>query len=175
MRKYKGKLLIKPAKNSIKRFLGNIREAINSNKTAKTANLIRKLNPKIIGWSNYFRHVVAKKAFSYVDYCMFENLWRWIKRRHPTKNAGWRRKKYFRQDGLRGWVFYAVRLKNSKPKPMDLATASSIPIKRHVKIPAAATPYDPTYRDYFSKRKSSSNKMRKLIRKAKAIIGVSAI
>jgi len=35
---------------------------------AAAANkLIRQLNLKLRGWGNYYRHVVAKKAFSRVD------------------------------------------------------------------------------------------------------------
>jgi RNA-directed DNA polymerase len=33
----------------------------------KTEQLISMLNPKIRGWSNYYRHSVASKAFGYVD------------------------------------------------------------------------------------------------------------
>ena len=65
IRKYKDKLLIKPSKNSIKSFLKNIRQDIKSNHTAKAENLIRLLNPKIRGWANYFRHVVANNIWTF--------------------------------------------------------------------------------------------------------------
>ena len=58
VRKYHGKLLIKPAKKSVKAFLKNIRSTIKKQATAKTENLIRLLNPKLRGWANYYRHVV---------------------------------------------------------------------------------------------------------------------
>ena len=66
VRKYKGKLLIKPSKDSIKRFLKDIREIVKSKATTKTEYLIPILNNKIRGWANYFKHVVSKKAFNYV-------------------------------------------------------------------------------------------------------------
>ena len=47
VRKYKGKLLIKPAKSSIKRFLDEIREYIRSHRAVKTEVLVRQLNRKI--------------------------------------------------------------------------------------------------------------------------------
>jgi len=35
---------------------------------------------------------------------------------------------------------------------VDLFKASSVAIKRHIKIKAEATPYDPRFTEYFSKR-----------------------
>jgi RNA-directed DNA polymerase len=159
IRKYKGKLLIKPSKKSIKTFLDNIRETIKSNKSAKTENLIRQLNPKIRGWSNYYRHAVSKKAFYHVDKCIFEALQLWIRRRHPTKNAGWRRKKYFRSHGFRNWIFFArSHDKKGNIVMLNLFEAAKVTIKRHVKIRGEATPYDPAFKDYFERRKKANTK-----------------
>ena len=154
VRKYKGKLLIKPSKRNVKSFLGNIRDIIKSNGSATTENLIHQLNPKIRGWANYFRHVVAKEIFGYVDHCIVKALLQWGKRRHPKKGARWRKKKYFRSQGLHNWVFSAA-IKNKKGEKtfLDLLIAEQVPIVRHVKIKAEATPYDPSYNDYFLERK----------------------
>jgi RNA-directed DNA polymerase len=154
VRKYKGKLFIQPSKKSIKAFLGHIRGLIKSNPTAKTENLIRLLNPKIRGWVNYYRHVVSRKTFVYVDSCIFESLLRWIKRRHPRKDAVWRYKKYFRRQGLKNWIFFA-RSHDRKGNVIvsDLFKATSVSIQRHIKIKGAATLYDPVFRDYFEMRK----------------------
>jgi RNA-directed DNA polymerase len=91
VRKYAGKLLITPAKASVKTFLGDIRGFIKSNKTVKTEHLIRPLNRKIVGWTNYYRHVVAKRTFTYVDHHLFLMLLAWINRRHPNKSNQWKR------------------------------------------------------------------------------------
>ena len=64
IRKYNGKLLMKPSKANVKAHLDKIREIIKGNKTAKQANLIRLLNPVLRGWANYHRHIVAKKTFA---------------------------------------------------------------------------------------------------------------
>ena len=53
VRKYKGKLLIKPSKANVKVFLNNIRGLIKSHATIKTEDLIRLLNLRIRGWTNY--------------------------------------------------------------------------------------------------------------------------
>ena len=160
VRKYKGKLLIKPSKANIKVFLNNIRKLIKSYKTVKTEDLIRLLNPKIRGWVNYFRHVVSKETFSYVDYCIFKSIMQWVKRRHPTKSTEWKYKKYFRTQGMNRWIFSA-KMKNKKRKDtdLDLFRASQLPIRRHIKIKAEANPHDPEYAEYFLKRESNRIKM----------------
>jgi|SRR3990170_8062409 len=153
IRKYNGKLIIKPAKSGIKRLLVDIREKIKLNKTIKAEELIRILNPKILGWSNYYRHVCSKKTFGYVDYKIFGAIWRWAVRRHPNKGAIWVRRKYFRVEKLRNWVFSAtVKNKYGKSICVDLVNACKVPIKRHIKIKSAATLYDPNYHEYLEKR-----------------------
>lgn len=152
IRKYKSKLLIRPAKSSVKRFLTDIRGTIKTNATCKTENLIRQLNPKILGWANYYRHVCAKETFSYVDHAIFLALWRWCKRRHPNKGCRWVKDKYFRSDKLRNWIFSAeVKGKDKKTSYLDLTEAKMIPIRRHIKIRGEATPYNPIYEEYLSK------------------------
>jgi RNA-directed DNA polymerase len=154
MRKYKGKLIRTPSKKSISRFLNEIKTLVKSNPTAKTENLLRQLNPKIRGWSQYFQHVCAKKTFGQVDSQIFKILWRWIKRRHPMKSGRWRKEKYFRSHGNRNWVFSVkIPARKGSVDYLDLFQASSVPIRRHIKIRAEATPYDPRFKEYFELRK----------------------
>lgn len=152
VRKYNGKLIIKPAKSNVKGFLTDIREIIKHNGATRTIDLIGQLNPKIHGWANYYRHVCSKETFHYVDHEIFKAIWRWSKRRHPKKGARWVKRKYFRNDKLRNWVF-STKVKDIHGNTMnvDLVAASKIPIKRHIKIRAEAIPYDATYHDYLDK------------------------
>ena len=153
VRKYKGKCIIKPSKKSAKSFLANIRESIKSNPTAKTENLIHLLNPKIRGWANHFRYCCAKKTFSHIDHHIYKTLWNWSCRRHPGKSVSWIKRKYFRNQGLRNWIFFAKTGKDDgMDNYVDLFKASSVAIKRHIKIKAEATPYDPRFTEYFTKR-----------------------
>ncbi len=101
VRKYKGVLLIKPSKDNIKAFLTNIRETINSHKMVTMEVLLMLLNPKIAGWGNYHRHIVASDAFKWCDYQIFKALWRWAKRRHPNKGRRWIKDRYFKSVGNR--------------------------------------------------------------------------
>lgn len=159
VRKYKGKCITKPSKKSIKLFLADIRGIIKSNPTAKPGNLIHLLNPKIRGWANYFRFSCAKRTFSYVDHCIHMALWSWIRRRHTRKRALWLKKKYFRSQGLRNWIFFARTPKESgEIAYVDLFKASSVAIKRHTKIKAEATPFDPRFTKYFEERERNPRK-----------------
>jgi RNA-directed DNA polymerase len=156
VRKYKGKLLIKPAKGSVNAFLAEIRGFIKARATIKAVDLIRQLNPKIRGWANYYCHVVSQKTFDRVDYQVLQALWSWIRRRHPNKSVKWRQKRYFRSHGNRNWVFSAwIHNAQGEGVPLDLFKAASIPITRHVKIRADATPFDPAFIDYLASRKRS--------------------
>jgi RNA-directed DNA polymerase len=153
IRKYKGKLLIKPSKKRVKRFLNHIREVIEKSGQLTAEQLIKKLNPKIRGWCNYYRHVVAKETFNYVDCHIFRKLKQWTRRRHPGKSAHWRMKRYFRQERNRHWIFHAkTTAKDGKSKITDLFYAAQVPIERHVKIRCKATPYHPVFNAYFKHR-----------------------
>lgn len=153
VRKYNGKLICKPAKSSIKALLDKIRQIIKRNATAKTEDLIQQLNPVIRGWANYHRHSCAKRTFSSISNDIFKLLWQWARKRHPKKSAKWVKRKYFRSQGLRNWVFSACLIDNEgKSSNVDLFEISHVPIKRHVKIRAQATPYDPASQDYFKER-----------------------
>lgn len=148
------KLLVKPAKKNMTIFLDKIRTLIKSHKTAKTEILIGKLNPKIRGWANYYKHVVAKRIFGYVDDCIYRCISQWTRRRHNNKNFAWIKKQYFRKKGYRNWIFYGTKVDSKGNKEVvDLFKANYIPIKRHIQIRQGATPYDPAFTDYLAKRK----------------------
>ncbi|MTI95976.1 MAG: group II intron reverse transcriptase/maturase, partial [Firmicutes bacterium] len=62
-RKFKGKLIVKPSKDSIKTLLKKCSTIIlKEGKASSQSDLIRRLNQVIRGWSNYHKHVVASKA-----------------------------------------------------------------------------------------------------------------
>jgi RNA-directed DNA polymerase len=164
IRKYNnGKLIIKPAKSSVKRFLGDIRKIIKTHATIKTEEMIQLLNPKIRGWVNHYRHVCSKQTFSYIDHQILGAIWRWAMRRHtnPRKGKRWIKQKYFHSIGNRNWVFATIIKKKGVTTILELVEASKTPIKRHIKIKAAATPFDPAYHEYLGKRISERENAKK--------------
>jgi RNA-directed DNA polymerase len=155
LRKYHGKLLIKPSAKSIKSMLRNVRAVIKGNKSASAGTLICHLNPIIRGWAMYHRHAVSAKAFQSVDHAIFQTLWRWAKRRHPNKGVQWVKARYFHTVGERNWVFSGkARGPKGKLRAVHLFTAHSVSIQRHTKINGEANPYDPQWEPYFEKRRA---------------------
>ncbi|MFM0674457.1 group II intron reverse transcriptase/maturase [Paraburkholderia sediminicola] len=153
IRKYNGKLLMKPSKANVKAHLDKIREVIKANKTAKQANLIRLLNPVLRGWANYHSHVVAKETFARIDAEVWSMLWRWAVRRHPNKGARWVKEKYLKTRGARNWVFAATeKQEDGTQRELALLQESDTPIHRHIKIRANANPHDPEWEHSFESR-----------------------
>jgi len=148
VRKYNGKLLIKPSEENVHTFLEKVRGIIKDNAQMPAGKLIIILNSIIRGWALYHRHVVSSKTFSDVDSAIFEALWRWAIRRHPNKGKRWIKEKYFKTVGRDHWVFYGVH----GGKEWTLLNAASILIKRHGMINQQANPYDPEWEIYFEER-----------------------
>lgn len=157
VRKYDGKLLIKPAKKSVKSLLDKVREIVKSNASVTQAVVIQKLNPVIRGWAMYHRHVVAKASFSLIDSHIWQLLWKWARRRHPTKGARWVKAKYFHAGGHLSWEFVAESHVDGYAQRFRLFRAMTVPITRHVKIQASANPFYPTWESYFTRRRAAKD------------------
>ena len=160
VRKYDGKLLIKPSKKSVKSLLDKVRGIIKRQVGATQATLIRLLNPVIRGWAMYHRHVVAKACFNAIDQKIWQMLWRWSHRRHPTKGAKWVLRRYFHRDGGLAHAFAAKERRVGKTALWRLFRAMTIPIVRHVKIQAQANPYDTRWTPYFVRRHAMKDSVR---------------
>ena len=133
------KLLIKPNKKSIEKHLYKVSEMLSKMKAAPQKEVIKKLNPVIRGWTNYFNSVVSSKIFSALDHLMWQKLWSWAKRRHPTKGSKWIVKRYFHTIRKRKWCF---AIKEKSEITMILNNYGDAKIKRHVKVKAGKSFYD---------------------------------
>jgi RNA-directed DNA polymerase len=163
IRKYKGKLLITPMAKSEKKLLTKVRLIIkNEGKNLSAYGLIRRLNPVIRGWANYHRHVVSQKSFNRVDYRIQRAIWQWAKRRHRDKSSAWLWQKYFAGAEPHRSIFHSrVANEDGQKETLTLYLAARTPIQRHVKVKAAANPYDPAWEMYFEERH---------LKKAKAVL-----
>lgn len=153
------KLIITPSKKNVKTFLDGIRETIYQLRGAEQSTVIETLNPKILGWANYHRHICAKDIFSAVDNTIWQLLWRWAWRRHPDKPKRWVLCRYFgeapgrlvnRQHVFQGFKYE----KDGTKRLVVLRNAADIAIVRHPLIRGEANPFDPEFEEYFEKRLS---------------------
>ncbi|HCF1088253.1 TPA: group II intron reverse transcriptase/maturase [Pseudomonas aeruginosa] len=153
-RKYDGKLLIKPSKKNVKAFYSKVREVISTSKTVRQEDLIRQLNPILRGWAFYHQPVVAKKAYSRMDYMIFLALWRWAKRRHPKKTLQWIGAKYFKPMKGRKGVFATATMNDKREmRTIELYSLASTPIERHKKVSGEYNPFDPSMEEMGEKRR----------------------
>jgi len=149
IRKYDGKLLIKPSRKNVHNFLEKVRGIIKDSSHAHPIHLTWKLNPVIRGWANYHRHVVSKAIYGQVDFEITKGLWKWARYRHPNKSKGWIKKRYFRMtEQGRDWCFFGRK----SGREATLTHAMDVPIVRHVKVKGEANPYDPEWEIYFERR-----------------------
>ena len=142
-RKYQGKLLIKPSKDSIDKITKKISDVIKRGKAWKQEDLISILNPIITGWSNYHQSVVSKEIFSNLDYRLWGMLWNWAKRRHSNKSKSWIVKRYWHAAGMRKWMF--------STKEKELKRFFDTKIVRHPNLKLGMNPY--LDKDYFDLRR----------------------
>jgi RNA-directed DNA polymerase len=131
-RKYRGTLLIKPSRKSTEKVTETIREIIHRGAALTQEDLIKALNPVIVGWANYRRHIVAKKTFQRLDSTLWNMLWRWAKRRHSNKNYTWIVQRYWHSEGTNNWIF---RTDSGK-----LAKFADTKIRRHSMVKLEANP-----------------------------------
>ena len=153
LRKHKKTLHITPATEGVQLLVRKIGTLTRKYKSAPIVVLIKKLNEVLRGWANYHRHVVASRAFSYVDTYVFRQLWRMLKRRHSKKSKGWLIKHYWTATG-RKHVFSVIKKIKGTPRLYQVIRTQSIGIKRHVKIKAHANPYLKKYAAYFWRRRN---------------------
>ncbi|TFG23160.1 MAG: group II intron reverse transcriptase/maturase [Promethearchaeota archaeon] len=154
IRQYHGRAkrvcLAKPSKKSIKRHLEHIKTVISNNKQIKADELVSELNPVIRGWANYYRFSTAKETFNYIDYRIWNMLWRWCLRRHPDKMNKWVRRRYFMNIGKRKWIF------GERRDNLLLFSRSFRAGVRYTPVKGYNSPYDATLHEYWEKRYGKS-------------------
>ncbi|MDJ0746049.1 MAG: group II intron maturase-specific domain-containing protein [Xenococcaceae cyanobacterium MO_167.B27] len=153
VRQYGGKLLIKPQKEKVLSFCKKLGQIIKDNSSVKQEALIRKLNPVLRGFANYYQRVVSKETFTYITYRVWKYLWKWCLRRHRNKGKKWIANKYFRTiDGVKWQFCCETSNREGKTKFLRLYDIGKHPIIRHIKIRGTASPLDPELKSYWEER-----------------------
>jgi RNA-directed DNA polymerase len=100
------KLLIKPSREAVKKFISRLRGEWRKMRGQNITAVLRRFNPVIRGWANYYRGVVSKEIFAAID--MFHHEVRWAKCTHPKKPWYWLKRRYWgrlRRTSRSPWVF----------------------------------------------------------------------
>lgn len=153
IRKYRGKMLIKPSKAAVSSVLREVRTILRSSGHLTAGQMIQRLNPLLRGWAYYHRHGVSSRTFETVDNNIWHALLRWAKRRHKGKSSQWIRAKYFLPHEGRRNVFTGTVGPRTAPRTVRVVRTASIPIRRHVPVRGAANPFDPDWTTYFARRR----------------------
>jgi len=153
VRRYQGKLLIKPSKAAVRRFRERLAAEMKALRGANALAVIARLNPVIRGWSAYYRTVVSSHVFDRLDHYLWKLTYKWAKRGHPNKPRDWVFHRYFgmfnrsRRDR---WVF------GDRETGAYLLRFGWTKIVRHQLVPGRASPDDPTLADYWARRRRRS-------------------
>lgn len=129
------KTIIRPSKEALSKHMKAIKEIVDAHKAAPQAALIRRLNPLIRGWANYYSTTNSARTLQKADHLTYLKLRRWTKRRHPGKSRKWVDNKYWHVH-KGGWDFH------SEKDGIRLLKHGQTPIKRHTKVQNRRSPYD---------------------------------
>lgn len=75
-----------PSKKALASIVGKVRRLTRRKRHRTLADLLRRLNPVLRGWCNYFRHGVSSRTFNYVDHYAFWRIVGWLRKRHVGLN-----------------------------------------------------------------------------------------
>ena len=141
-------LLITPEKEKIQSILRECIGVMNRQKTATQNSLIHLLNPKVIGWANYYRYVVSSQVFGSIDRLLWQKTLHWAKWRHPQKSIAWIIQKYYSRQYKRRILQFT-----DKEAKSTLGKMSSVfSKKRFVKVKNGMRVYNANHAEYWNKR-----------------------
>jgi len=104
-----------PSKKSLLSVMDRVRTLTRRRLHRTLADLLRRLNPMLRGWCNYFRHGVCKRTFGYVDHCTWWKIVTWIRKRHVGLNWGTIRRRF-----LPGWEISADGIDMFRPRSVAI-------------------------------------------------------
>jgi RNA-directed DNA polymerase len=150
VRRYNGKLLIKPSAAAVKRIRERLRAEMRALRGANALAVLRKINPIVREWAAYYRTVVSSATFAALDDHMWKLTYKWAIYSHANKPKPWIITQYFgrfnpaRQDR---WVF------GDRDSGAYLQKFSWTTIVRHQLVRGMSSPDDPALADYWAERR----------------------
>jgi len=121
-----------PSKKALASIMAKVRILTRRASHRTLADLLRRLNPVLRGWCNYFRHGVSSRTFGYLGHYAFWRVVGWLRKRHAGLNMHTLVRRF-----LPGWQVRAEGIEMFRPQ--------AFPVERYryrgTKIP---TPWSST-------------------------------
>ncbi|MFE2999629.1 group II intron maturase-specific domain-containing protein [Nocardia sp. NPDC059246] len=150
MRRYGGKLLIKPSKAALQRIRERLSAEMKALRGANAEAVITTLNPVIKGWAAYYRTAVSSRAFATLDNHMWHLTYKWVRHSHPNKSRKWVTARYFgpfNKSRRNVWVF------GDRDSGAYLHKFAWTKIVRHQMVKGGSSPDDPDLTEYWAERR----------------------
>src|SRR3954454_743890 len=150
VRRYRGKLLIKPSKTAVKRIRARLTAEMKALRGHNAQMVLIRLNPIIRGWSAYYRHAVSARVFNELDWHLWKLTYKWASFTHPHKGKRWIVRRYwgrFNPDRRDQGVF------GDRDSGAYLLKFAWTKITRHTLVKGWASPDDPALTDYWAARR----------------------
>jgi RNA-directed DNA polymerase len=150
VRRYAGKLLIKPSKTAVKRIRRRLAVEMRHLRGSNASAVLATMVPITRGWATYYRGVVSKRVYAALDDYLWKLTYKWAKHSHPNKPKPWVVRRYFgrfnpaRQDH---WVF------GNRDSGAYLPKLAWTKIVRHYMVTGTASPDDPGLAQYWADRR----------------------
>jgi RNA-directed DNA polymerase len=105
----KGRLsgTLKIPKGKLQDIRHRIKQLTTRSHTGKSLHdLLKKLNPLISGWSNYYRYATgAWKEFQRMDWWLWHRIQDWLEKKHRKTTSHDLRRKYAKRENPRRWTW----------------------------------------------------------------------
>ena len=149
VRRYRGKPLIKPSKAAVRRIRERLRTELRSLRGTNAQAVIRRLNPIIRGWADYYRTQVSSETFDAGPLPMGAHL-QVGQVQPPNKPSSWVVRQVLRQvqQGQAGPVGVRRPQQRRLHAPLLLDQHRPAQIVKH-----GASPDDPALADYWAWRR----------------------
>jgi RNA-directed DNA polymerase len=141
-----------PSRKPPRAFLDKVRAIIRPHQHATAGQLIARRPPLMRGGAQDHGHRASTRTFSKVASAIANALWRWAKRRHPNKEGRRVAQQYFPTRGHRHGGLPGDTSATGQGKEQDRRKAARGPMRRHPKLKAVATRYDPDWEGYGAAR-----------------------
>jgi RNA-directed DNA polymerase len=144
------KVLTIPSRDALTKIRQRNAQELRILRGATPAEVIGIMNPIIRGQANYYRPGASTRAYKALDNHLWQQIYKWARRRHPRKPRRWVTARYFGQHHPTRndrWVF------GDRDNGAYLHRYAWTKIVRHVPVTGRNSPDDPALARYWADRR----------------------